>query len=49
MKKFERYFSILMWALIVVSIAILVWGFSVDFTQAAVDTLLRWASCRRQP
>jgi hypothetical protein len=43
MKKFERYFSILMWALIVVSIAILVWGFSVDFTQAAVDTLLRWA------
>ena len=46
MKNIGRIFKWVMWALIGISVILLVWGFAVGFESkdgAAVDTLLRWA------
>ncbi len=46
MKNINRIFKWVMWALIGISVILLIWGFAVGFESkdgAAVDTLLRWA------
>ena len=49
MKNFSKIFKWLLWILILVSVAVLLWGFSVGFEAndaKATDVLLRWGYIR---
>ncbi len=43
MKNYSKIFKYLMWALIIISVVLLVWGFAVGFGDNAVNVLLYWA------
>ena len=39
---YSKIVKIVLWVLMVIGVAIGVWGFAADFNDAAVDALLRW-------
>lgn len=41
--KYTKIIKYLSWALLFVSAAIAIWAYAINFTDAAVDTLLYWA------
>ena len=46
MKNFNKFFKLLMWALVIISVVLLVWGFVAGFEAndgRAVEVLLYWA------
>jgi len=42
MKSYEKILKVLMWVLIIISVALVAWGFAKDFPESYVDTLMSW-------